>query len=219
MAGYVSYKEAIKEQVVNALRAAIHQDFPDQDLVHRLDIELEYPTTEQNFPRIMVELDEKSLHIAGVGFDEIEITDAAESVVVRHYRFEANIKFKIMALTSLDRDKLSGLLVSLIAFPHANPSTKSFHSRMYDSQFIDIQIANDHILPGGDSVEDVPWEDPTRKMYTAIYSIEAMGEFWTRSDTLELATIGDVKIYPYKPGHNPPGGSTDPRDANVPWTS
>lgn len=211
------YKVSIKREVINALREAIANDYTDIDFVKNLDISLEYPTTEVHFPRILVGLTERSLTSAGVGHYEIGVAETGQQVLLRHFRFEADLSFSIYALSAVERDELSAIIVGILAFPQGSVASSTFHREIYDSDFIDMQINTDSITPGGDGVEDVPWDDPTRKIYTATYSVPLIGEFFTRQNGVTLSVINDIRLYPYRPGQQDPTGSNDPRDTNVPW--
>lgn len=212
------YKVRIKEEIINALRSAFNDgSFPNRDILGKVQIILEYPVEEVQYPAIMVDLEERAIHIAGVGHYELSQNEIDKNVLLAHWRFEAGVRFSIFALTSADRDILSSALVNMIAFPGGFAAYKIFHTKIFDSEYIDMQMIADHITPTGDSVGDVPWDDPTRKLYQAGYSLDIMGEFYATHDTGDLVTITDVKIYPYRADQQVPTGSTDPRDANVPW--
>jgi hypothetical protein len=213
----VNYKESIKRETVDAIRQAFVADFGDWSLVKDLKISLEYPQSEVHYPMIIVNIREKELYSAGVGHYEIGVNETGEQVMMRHFRFDAALEFKIHALSSIDRDQLSSILVGILAFPAGSQAGNVFYRELVDSEFIDMQMNNDVITPGGDGVENVPWDDPTRKVYTATYSIPIIGEFWTRENGVTLITIRDVRIYPYRPDQTEPVGSTDPRDISTPW--
>lgn len=212
------YKAQIKREVIDALRDAIKQDFADWDLVKNVNVSMEYPTEAVHYPRIMVSLNERQLQLAGVGHLEYGEDEHGNPNMQRHYRFMAEIRFEIFALSSLERDELSAVLVNTLVFPNGTDAATKFQQEIFDADFIDMQIMNDKVTPTGDGVEDVPWDDKTRKVYTASYSVEVMGEFYTTHTGTDLITLKDVKLYPYKPGQAEPTGSTDPRDVNIPWS-
>jgi hypothetical protein len=209
-----NYKIGVKNEVVDALRQVFLSDFPDPELANKVRITLEYPNEQVHFPAIMVGFQEIKIRLAGVGHRE-----HTEDQIIAHWRFEGNIVFTVMTLSNLDRDLLSGALVNVIAFHHATEGNSRFYEEIFDSEFIDMQIGMDNVTPGGDQVENVPWDDPTRKLYTATYSVPIIGEFYALRESGVLVTISDVELFPYRPGQIPPIGSQDPRDINVPWSS
>lgn len=211
------YKVGIKTEVVDALRTALLDIYKDYEIVRQIEVDLEYPITEQHFPRIVVSLQEEKLQLAGVGHFEVGTTDNGVLALLRHYRFEANLVFTVYALSAYERDLISSMLVNLIAFPRGSAAADTFQREIYDSEFIDMQIQNDVIQPGGESSEPVPWDDPTRRLYKDVYSIKSIGEFYTHENGLSLVTINHVKILPYREDQPVPTGSTDPRDTNQPW--
>jgi len=212
------YKVSIKREVIDALRDAIKNDYSDHEVVDGLHVTLEYPTTELQYPTIMITLNENTLQLAGVGHYETGTAESGATVMLRHFRFEATLTFTIYALSALDRDELSAILVGILAFPESSLEASTFHTEIYDSDFIDMQIGTGAITPSGDQVSEVPWDDPTRRIYSASYAVPIIGEFWTHANGVTLTTINDIRLYPYRPGQQDPTGSNDPRDADVPWT-
>jgi hypothetical protein len=213
------YKAAIKREMVDAIRDAFIADAGDNDATQGLTISSEFPTTEVSYPRIMVSLREREIKSAGVGHLEMGQNTDGQDIMTRHMRFDADVAFTIYALSSVDRDILSGILVNIISFPDGSDGSVAFHNEIYDSDWIDMQIQNDWIVPSGDNTEDVPWGDPLRKVYSASYSIRVIGEFWTQAGSMELVMLREVNVYPYKPGQTVPTGSTNPLDADVEWQS
>lgn len=213
------YKVAIKREIVDALQDAIEADAGDYEAIEGLTVTTEYPFEEVHYPRIVVSLRERSIHSAGVGHLEPGVNVDGQDIMTRHMRFEADIVFTIQALTSFDRDTLSSILVNTITFPDGSDGAVVFHNEIYDSDWIDMAIQNDFISPSGDGVEDVPWGDPLRKVYTASYSIVAVGEFYTQAKSIELVLLRQINSYPYKPGQVIPTGSTNPVDASIEWQS
>ena len=209
-----NYKIGVKNEVVDALRQVFLSDYPNEELANRVQITLEYPLEEVHFPAIMVSFNEGDVHLAGVGHREY-----SEGQIIAHWRFEGTITFKVMALSNLDRDLLSGSLVNVIAFHHANEGHSRFFEEIFDSEFLDLQIGMGQVSAGGDQVEDVPWDDSTRKLYTATYTIPIIGEFYALRESGVLVTITDVELFPYRPGQVVPTGSQDPRDIDVPWSA
>lgn len=215
-----SYKVGVKNEVVDALRQVFLSDYPDPEFANRVNVTLEYPLSEIHYPAIMVTFNEGTIHIAGVGHRELTNDGkGGGNQMIAHWRFEGTITFTIYALSNLDRDLLSAALVNIIAFHGATSGNSRFYTEIFDSEYIDMQLGMDKITPSGDQVEAVPWDDPTRRLYTASYSVPIIGEFYAVRDTGLLVTIDDVEVFPYRPGQLPPTGSTDPRDINVPWQS
>jgi len=214
-----SYKVGVKNEVVDALRQVFLSDYPDPEFANRVDISLEYPLEAIHYPRVMLSFNEGDIHIAGVGHRELTDDGTGHDQMIAHWRFDGSVTFAIYALTNLDRDLLSSAIVNIIAFHGATAGNSRFYTEIFNSEYIDMQLGMDKISASGDQVEDVPWDDPTRKQYTASYSVPIIGEFYALRDTGALVTIDDVEIYPYRDGQPLPTGSTDPRDIGVPWQS
>lgn len=65
----------------------------------------------------------------------------------------------------------------------------------------------DRIIPGGEQIGSVPWESEDELQFGNSYSIKVFGEFWSDPESGELVEIGEIDLYPYRPGEQP-----------VPWS-
>src|SRR3954466_1146318 len=140
----IPYKTYIKTSLVEALRE-VFTHHPDARLKTRTDaqgnrvgtkVSIEYPTSQTQYPSVIIRFFERSIENMGVGHIEYLFTDTTHSYVwpFRHYRYTGDIEFGIYALTSLDRDLISDALIQALAMPDTSNYTEAFWNRIYASE-------------------------------------------------------------------------------------
>lgn len=209
------YKVGIKREIVEALRD-VFAEWPDAQY-RDVSISLEYPNREIHYPHIMVEFSESGIHSAGIGHTEAGFNEAGTFAFYHRWQFEAQIKLTVFALSALERDELSAGIVSLLAFRTELPAFKRFFEEIHDQDFVSLQVMVESLTPGGDAVSDVPWDEPERKLYTSVYSIDVFGEFFVDDLTGDLVRIDEIYTYPYREDQPVPQGSQHPDDIDAPW--
>lgn len=168
--------ETVKRGVISALRLAVtgsSMSVPGMSSVH---VDLEYPIQEKQYPGIWVQFSLRELQIAGLGH---EYSDP-EGGIVREWSYRGDVTLTLVALTSIERDRLADLLISYFAFsrPNADSAPLSpLYQSLADNPYLSITVNSDQLLPGGQSVTvGVPW-DPDRLAYEDNYKFNVVGQF------------------------------------------
>lgn len=217
MALNLQYKVGIKRQIVNALRAVYESPaFPDQELAQKINIELEYPIIQERYPAIYVNWVEKN--IMSFGFDNFTIEDV-EGIdqLIRHWVFEGMATLNVMTLDPLERDMISASLLDIMAFCKENSVYRPFRERIYNEEWVSLQLNLGIVTPSGDQVAPCPWANKDEFVYISSYGINGIGEFFTEPDSGGLVRIDQVRPYPYRPDQRIPSGSLDSLDISIPW--
>ena len=112
--GIGSFIEPMKRSIVIALREAIDDDLPSDDVLRRVkdNIDLEYPTDELQYPGMWVQFSFTRIIPSGITptmYDE----DGNRYAM---WTFEGRITVNVVALTSLERDRISDAVISMFAF-------------------------------------------------------------------------------------------------------
>jgi len=181
--------EAVKRAVVTALRDAI------QSMELRLEgkslyIDLEYPMEEAQYPGIWVQFSPTQLTRAGISH-EIPVREEDGSwSLIQEWMFTGRITLSLAAMKSLDRDRLSDLVISNLAFARPpdliltkpEEDTKRYRSlisTLGSNPYVSISLNTDTIIPGGQDVNPgAPWAGGDNVLvYTDSYSVDAMGNF------------------------------------------
>lgn len=206
----IRYRTYIKETMVEALRN-VFNNHPDP-LLDNLKVTPELPTDRAQFPAIIVRYFNRSLHNAGVAHHEwMRITpDGYEPKLFqkfRHFYYNGDIEFKVLALSSKDRDFLADALVQTIGMAEAETYTKAFLDRVYDadqtaepsSLYHFINISTDDFQELGDQEQIAPWMEEDLLVYSATFRIPVFGEFYSRvlTDTSSYGFVEKVEVYPW----------------------
>jgi hypothetical protein len=226
----VRYRTYIKETMVEALRA-VFAHHPDP-LLRRTKVTVDLPTDRASYPAIIVRYYNRSLRNAGIGhYEWFQVTPEGYEPKLfqkfRHFFYNGDIEFKILALSSTDRDYLADALVQTIGMAESEAYTKAFPNRVYDadqtaepsSLYHFINLSTDDFQELGDQEQLAPWMEEDLLVYSATFRIPTFGEFYSRilTNSTSYGYVEKVEVYPWikdvepEPDPNP----EDPR----PWLS
>jgi hypothetical protein len=123
-------------------------------------------------------------------------TPPDENNVVHQYKkwlFQGYATFTIMALTSLERDRLFDEVVKMIAFSQLNPLYFRFRQTIEDNPWIAAQIDFDQIAQRGKSATSgTPWGSDDI-LYEITTASAVIGEFASDLSTGEFVLLEHVK--------------------------
>lgn len=185
---------------------------------------MDFPTSENAYPTIIVRFFERGIKNMGVGHIEYIYNDETQvaSSRFKHYLYDGDIEFAVYALSSLDRDLMADALVQTIAMADLLAYTKEFIDRIYfppDTIVNDwnyVNINTDQIEGFGETQAPQPWLSEDQLVYQTSYRVGIFGEFYSLPPLAPAISgpIRKVNLYPYIGGLEPiPTGTDDPS----PW--
>lgn len=221
----IRYKTHVKTALVDALRQ-VFANHPDS-LLQRTKVSIDYPTSENQYPMVLVRFTERNVRNAGIGHVEYLLREGSEIIrdKFRHYLYDGSIEFAIYALSSKDRDLISDSLVQTVAMPDMANYTNLFYNRLYfpptdttsdydESRYNYVNLNADLINGTGETQTQQPWLSEDQLQYQSGYRIGIYGEFYSLPPLADLAGYGvieKVNLYPYLDGIEPvPPGTNDP---------
>ena len=190
--------ETVKRAIMNALREALSGSTLNH-LVNgtNVTIDMEYPIEKENYPGIWVQFSFSEITQAGLGHEPLiknvleEATENTPEVVnwepVREFQFKGRITLSIVALTSLERDRLADAVVTMLAFSRppsmvlTNPAEdtrqfRQFITSLAENPYVSISVNHDQIIPGGQAMTTgVPWDEEIPG-YEDSYSFDILGQ-------------------------------------------
>ncbi len=184
--------ETVKRAVIVALRDAITGTTLN-GLVNGADVtvDMEYPMKVEQYPGIWVQFSFSEMVTSGIGHEVLTQTINDQEEVnwepVREFQFRGRVSLTIVALTSLERDRLADTVVSTLMFSRppeyvitkTNEDTKQFRQliqSLANNPFISMTINHDEVIPGGQSMSPgVPW-DEEQPGYEDTYSFDILGQ-------------------------------------------
>lgn len=208
--------ETVKRAVMNALREALSGTSLNH-LVNGTDItiDMEYPIAKENYPGIWVQFSFSEIVQAGIGHEPLlrtvvqEATDTTPEVVnwepMREFSFKGRVTLTIVALTSLERDRIADAVITMLAFSRppegvltkANEDTKQFRQlidSLANNPYVSLTVNHDQIIPGGQAMTTgVPWDEEIPG-YEDTYSFDILGQtniVFKNDGTYSLANVAE----------------------------
>lgn len=197
-AGGAGMIETVKRAVMTALRDALAGTSLNQ-VVNGSDVtvDMEYPIQKENYPGIWVQFSFSEIVQAGIGHEPLvrqvlaPATENTPEVVnwepVREIQFKGRVTLTIVALTSLERDRLADAVITMLAFSRppnnvlTNPTedTRQFRqliASLAENPHVSMTINHDAIIPGGQAMTTgVPWDEEIPG-YEDTYSFDILGQ-------------------------------------------
>jgi len=189
--------EGVKKGVIVALRTLFIGTSltTDQSQVH---VDMEYPASAETYPNIFVQFSTSVLRTSGIGHETI----TPEGNLTKQWYYEGRVSLTILALTSLERDRITDSVISSLAFQDTgiDPVTKESRSPMYASfaanPYVAIAVNADELRPGGQSVTvGTPW-DPELLVYEDNIGFDIIGEFQSVADSTGLYRLSRIDVIP-----------------------
>lgn len=190
--------ETVKRAVMGALREALSGTSLNH-LVNGTDvtIDMEYPIQKESYPGVWVQFSFNEIVQAGIGHEPLirtvvsPATNTVPEVVnwepIREVQFKGRVTLTIVALTSLERDRIADAVITMLAFSRppesvitkANEDTKQFRQligSLAANPYVCITINHDQIMPGGQAMTTgVPWDEEIPG-YEDTYSFDIIGQ-------------------------------------------
>lgn len=167
------YMTYTKKAAVDATKAAFGASHREADF-RNIYVSIEYPIDKASYPGIWVNFDPiGALNPVAHGYYEL---DGSNRKVFR-WSFAGVIEWTIVAMSSLERDRLFDAVVGMIAFGHDGGNYGDFRSAISNHPLIGLTPNYDEIdqrafgaSPG------TPWQTD-EVLYEGTISVDAIGEF------------------------------------------
>lgn len=210
-AGGAGMIETVKRAVILALRDSITGTTLGGNVSgSEVTVDMEYPMKKEHYPGIWVNFSFTEMVNSGIGMEILTSTVGEDEEVnwepVKEFQFKGRISLTIVALTSLERDRLSDAVVSMLMFSRppeyvitkVNEDTKQFRQlieSLATNPYISMTINHDEVIPGGQTMTTgVPWDDEIPG-YEDTYSFDILGQTnitFKHDGTYSLRAITDA---------------------------
>jgi hypothetical protein len=187
--------ESVKRAVMVAVKETLQGTTLDAASSSAIAVEMEYPMIPEHYPGIWVQFSFTEFMNAGLSHELITSTIVNEGQpdeytnweLIREFQFKGTITLTIMALTNLERDRLSDAVVTMLMFSRppeyvltdATRDTKQFRglvASLANNPFVSMTLNHDTFTPGGQGMTPgVPW-DPELPGYEDSYSFSILGQ-------------------------------------------
>ena len=209
--------ETVKRAVMNALREALSGTALNH-LVNgtEVTITMEYPIEVEHYPGVWVQFSFSEIVQAGIGHEPllrtVAGTEGGPEVVtwepMREFQFKGRVTLTIVALSSLERDRLADAIITMLAFSRppsdviTNPTedTRQFRQligSLAENPHVSLTINHDVIVPGGQAMTTgVPWDEEIPG-YEDSYSFDILGQtniVFHNDGTYSLRNVAETPV-------------------------
>lgn len=191
------YVTKVKALAIEALHAAFDAEYPVLEW-RGLHASLEYPIQSVDLPEVWVRYtDTGPVQQSGVAHVENRHPETGERVKeMTRYRFQGSWEFIVVAMTSLERDRLYDELVATIAWSGFDTKRGRFRQHLIGNDWIDLTIRTDQIESTGESAAPgTPW-GTDEVLYERTLNIDLIGDFIPDPETGELVLLSKIIYTP-----------------------
>lgn len=204
----MTYLVPLKTLLTEAMKLTFDADAVDRDF-RNLNVSIEFPMERQHYPGIWVDFTPVgNLQVAGIGHREYAPVGADGGTRrISRWRFQGEASFTVVAMSSLERDRLHDAVVGVMAFGSENSATSEFRSYIEDNEFLAVNFDFDEITTRGfASSLGTPWQSD-EMIYEAEIAMECFGEFISDAQSGTLIRLSEVDFTAFEDGQPDP---TDP---------
>jgi hypothetical protein len=200
----------LKTLLTEAVLMTFDGDYPTADF-RNIKASIEYPEKKQDYPSIWVDFDPTGeLEIVGVAHYELTEPDEDGN---RHsytrWRFQGYATYTVVAMTSLERDRLFDEVIKVMAFGKEQAATSEFRTYIEDNEFIAVNFDFDQIgIRGFTATPGTPW-GTDEVIYEATVAMECVGEFVSDGSTQALAPLSAIQVTAYASNQPDPFSPAD----------
>lgn len=191
------YISRVKALAIEALHAAFDDQYPVAEF-RGLHCSLEYPVEKPDFPEIWVRYsDTGPLKQAGVAHvEDVHPTTDGRVPPYTRFKFEGSWEFVVVALSSLERDRIYDELIATIAWSGFDPLRGRFRSSLENNDLIDLTVRTDEIESTGESAEPgTPWQTD-EIVYERTLAVDLIGDFVPDPQTGLIVPLSKIIVTP-----------------------
>jgi hypothetical protein len=196
--------------LTEAMKKTFDAEYPVEDFRNLL-VSIEYPSEKEDYPSIWVDFD-PTAELETMGIDHHEVSDPSIDGEVRKFerwRFQGYASYTVVALTSIERDRLFDEVVRVMAFGKEVASTSEFRNYIEDNEFLAVNFDFDQIgIAGVAATPGTPW-GTDEVIYEATVRMEVVGEFVSDGATRTLAPLSAIAVYAYADNQPDPAPSDE----------
>lgn len=190
------YLVPLKTLIVEAVSEQFDQDYPEADF-RSIHVSIEYPVQEQEVPSVWVDYDDTApLQIAGIHHREFtEPGPQGERRRFTRWKFAGTISITVVALSSLERDRLYDELIRVVAFDSTTDQVGEFRAYIENNDLIACNINFDTIaVRGNAAAPGTPW-GTDEMMYERSIQLDILGEFTSEGASQTLVPLSEIRVY------------------------
>jgi hypothetical protein len=191
------YITRVKTLGIEALHAAFDDQYPVTEF-RGLHASLEYPVKAVQLPEVWVRYsDTGPLRQSGVAHvEDVHPVSGGRITPYTRWRFEGSWEFVIVALTSVERDRVYDELIATIAWSGFDTLRGRFRKYLEGNDLIDLTLRTDEIESTGESAEPgTPW-GTDEVLYERTLNVDLIGDFVPDPETGAIVPLSKIEVTP-----------------------
>ncbi len=201
----VGHRRLVTRTLITALRNVFGDDYDRDRQGKNIKITPDFPFKREQYPCVVVEYSPTRNVNAGVGHEEWFIDAAGQLRKWHHRRFEGNVTFNIMTLSTVDRDIWADAVEEVMTMGSLDDALVEFFYTIYghpddpvELVFSQLMLNVDEISGGGNSASIAPWSPEDTLVHETSLSVEVHGGIYNVVPTQEwgYVTKATAESYP-----------------------
>ncbi|THA72577.1 hypothetical protein E6R60_26985 [Streptomyces sp. A0642] len=191
------YVTKVKTLGIEALHAAFDDQYPVAEF-RGLHASLEYPVKAVQLPEVWLRYsDTDPLRQSGVAHAENTHPDSGAKVQpYTRWRFQGSWEFVVVALSSVERDRVYDELIATIAWSGFDSKRGRFRQYLENNDLIDLTIRTDQIESTGENAEPgTPW-GTDEVLYERTLNVDLIGDFVPDPETGLIVPLSKIQVVP-----------------------
>jgi hypothetical protein len=191
------YVTRVKALGIEALHAAFDAQYPVQEF-RGLHCSLEYPIKKVDLPEVWVRYsDTGPLRQSGVAHvEDVHPVSGGRVPPYTRFRFQGSWEFIVVALSSVERDRLYDELIATIAWSGFDSLRGRFRKYLESNDLIDLTLRTDEIESTGENAEPgTPW-GTDEVIYERTLTVDMIGDFVPDPETGVIVPLSKIQIVP-----------------------
>lgn len=188
----------LKGLLVKAMAETFGPEYPESDF-RSLHVSVEYPDSREHYPGIWVDFDPTG-QLTKSSVSSAEWADPASDGTTRQvtrWRFQGYATYTIVALTSLERDRLFDEVVRVMAFGPESGPTATFRYVIENNDLVACNFDFDEVgVRGTQAVPGTPWGSD-EVIYETTVAMECLGEFISDGISPTLLPLSTIVLTPF----------------------
>ena len=190
------YLSELKTLLTTAVQKTFDSDYPVTEF-QNLHVGIEFPIDRVDYPAVWVDFEPAGeLHTGGIS--QILYTPPVNGLVSPYkvWMFQGHASYTIMALSSLERDRLFDEMVKMLAFGTLDPQRSVFRQTIENNDLIATNIDFDRIEQDGATANaGTPWGSDDM-LYEITLRVQCIGEFASDPAAAEFVLLSEIDFIP-----------------------
>lgn len=191
------YLTRVKALAIEAMHAAFDDQYPVAEF-QGLHCSLEYPVKAVQLPEVWVRYsDTGPLRQSGIAHvEDVHPVSGGRIAPYTRWRFEGSWEFVIVAISSVERDRVYDELIATIAWSGFDTRRGRFRKYLEGNDLIDLTLRTDEIESTGESAEPgTPW-GTDEVMYERTLNVDLIGDFVPDPETGVIVPLSKIQVTP-----------------------